>query len=202
MTVFLMSLFVMGTWTFWVTTLIAFGLLTYFVEEEYGPSSFACFVIYATLIWACNGAHNVFDTLQQSFGIVCLYALLYFVVGVVWATCKYYFKNLSISIIMKRTKATKKFHYEEHERLSKNDQWKSYIASDLSREQRKFLELGVDKGSIVIWMVYWPVSAFWTILNDPIKNGFNYLYDSLLVGLFKGIRARTVDQAMKMDDDS
>ena len=32
------------------------------------------------------------------------------------------------------------------------------------------------KKDIIVWMSYWPWSMVWTILNDPIKRFFNYVY--------------------------
>lgn len=32
------------------------------------------------------------------------------------------------------------------------------------------------KGKIITWMAYWPVSLTWTVLNDPLRRLFEYLY--------------------------
>lgn len=42
------------------------------------------------------------------------------------------------------------------------------------------------KSRIVAWMTYWPWSAFWTILNDPIRKLMRFLYNRI-AGLLNGI---------------
>lgn len=41
------------------------------------------------------------------------------------------------------------------------------------------------KEKIFGWMFYWPVSAAWTMLNDPIRRIFNAIYDRISGGLQK-----------------
>jgi hypothetical protein len=36
-----------------------------------------------------------------------------------------------------------------------------------------------NKSKITTWMVYWPWSFFWTMLNDPIRRLFRRLYNNL-----------------------
>ena len=52
------------------------------------------------------------------------------------------------------------------------------------------------RGDIIRWMTYWPFSLLWTILNDPVRRLFEFLYN--LVGakmqaisdqLFKGTKS-------------
>lgn len=34
-----------------------------------------------------------------------------------------------------------------------------------------------NKSRIVLWMTYWPVSMTWTLINDPIRKIFNWIYE-------------------------
>lgn len=38
---------------------------------------------------------------------------------------------------------------------------------------------GKNKARITGWMLYWPWSAFWTLLNDPIKRLYRFIFQAL-----------------------
>jgi hypothetical protein len=49
-----------------------------------------------------------------------------------------------------------------------------------------------NKGRIIAWTTYWPFSAFWTILDQPVKRFFNMVfkkfentYNSILNNIYK-----------------
>jgi len=46
-----------------------------------------------------------------------------------------------------------------------------------------------NKEKIVTWILWWPTSAFWTILNDPLVRLANWIY-SKFQGLYKKIAYR------------
>ena len=46
-----------------------------------------------------------------------------------------------------------------------------------------------NKEKIVAWILWWPTSAFWTILNDPLVRFANWIYNKFQ-GLYKKIAHR------------
>lgn len=38
-----------------------------------------------------------------------------------------------------------------------------------------------SKRRVLLWMAYWPVSAVWTLINDPVKWFFRFAYARLLI---------------------
>jgi hypothetical protein len=47
------------------------------------------------------------------------------------------------------------------------------------------------------WLVYWPFSAAWTIIHDPVKKAFKWIYrrlqgvyESIAIRLYRGIDDR------------
>lgn len=46
-----------------------------------------------------------------------------------------------------------------------------------------------NKGRILVWMMYWPVSMLWTLLNDPVKYAFEYVQE-LLTGFMQAMSDR------------
>lgn len=35
---------------------------------------------------------------------------------------------------------------------------------------------GENKWRIMSWMMYWPFSALWTVIDQPVKHAFNYIF--------------------------
>ena len=45
------------------------------------------------------------------------------------------------------------------------------------------LKVGDYKGKIIGWMAYWPISAAWTMLNDPVRRLFEAVYNGIAKSL-------------------
>ena len=54
------------------------------------------------------------------------------------------------------------------------------------------------KGKIVAWMTYWPWSALWTLINDPVRRFFSWAYGQLS-GMLQGISDRAFKD-IEMED--
>lgn len=46
--------------------------------------------------------------------------------------------------------------------------------------------LNEHKNSIVAWIVYWPLSVLWFVINKPIKGFFDWIFN-LVRGIYQGI---------------
>jgi hypothetical protein len=61
-----------------------------------------------------------------------------------------------------------------------------------------------NKGRILMWMAYWPFSATWTLINDPLKHFWRWAYTSIL-GMLEGISNgmfASVENDFKMVDEA
>ncbi len=88
----------------------------------------------------------------------CFFA--YVVVGVVWAFFKWYF-----FVNRQRVKSEKKIRKSDYE------------------VQIEIPTASSNKFRIMSWMYYWPFSAFWTMINEPLRQTFEYVYTQI-GGLF------------------
>lgn len=86
----------------------------------------------------------------------------YLSLGVIWAFVKWYFYL--------------------HKRVAKE------MKNTTITEYSKVIipTAGENKWRIISWMIYWPFSAVWTVINQPIKNAFNYIFIKL-EGVFNSI---------------
>lgn len=72
-----------------------------------------------------------------------------------------------------------------HYAVRKYNEWQSVsndrTMADYSRIHGIRLPLQVSdyKMMIVSWLVYWPLSAVWTLLNDPIRRLVNEIYNKI-----------------------
>ncbi len=58
--------------------------------------------------------------------------------------------------------------------------FKDYAANEARIDITSFPPKAYDnKGKIVFWMSYWPFSATWTLINDPVTRFYNFLYRRL-----------------------
>lgn len=44
------------------------------------------------------------------------------------------------------------------------------------RKNSSEIQVSQNKSRIIAWMSYWPPSALWTLINDPVKRLFNNLF--------------------------
>ena len=79
----------------------------------------------------------------------------YLGLGVVWAFVKWYFF----------------LHKRVNRALEKSKHETVYEYTTVSVPTA-----GENKWRIMSWMMYWPFSALWTVIDQPIKNAFNYIF--------------------------
>jgi len=96
------------------------------------------------------------------------FVFLYITAGVFWALLKWKWYC---------TKVFRKFNVPE-------------------RDATWYLSVRSNKGRITAWMMWWPLSLGWWLVNDPITRLYNYIYERL-VHLFESIRESALKEATK-----
>lgn len=177
-----MEFLIFGTFWFWALSIVAWVLIT--IAEEMGYYFRATFVLlgFAALYYLFGGDQPVHalvwvikNPLQILTGV-----LGYLFVGTGWGVVKWFF-----FVLKKRDEAEEKVRnrvFPEREKIS------APIANDY-------------KEQIITWMVYWPFSMLWTLINDPLRRVFELIYrrigklmQSISDSIFKG----TIDAQAKM----
>jgi hypothetical protein len=199
---------VTGAWVwFWAT--VCFVLVLAFSEND---KNFWAFVSVAGFI-ALMHHSEVFSIFADPF-TVAMWAGAYFVAGATWSVIKWFsfvnkeadkFGELKLQYINKVNKAN-----DLENQLEANI--KTKIPEELIVNFNRFLAdnyhryrmnpdydertlAGIipsamqNKEKIVAWILWWPTSAFWTILNDPLVRFANWIY-SKFQGLYKKIAHR------------
>lgn len=200
------AFFTYGTMWFWILSGIWIILLMIFVDREEIWYSFWSVIGYLGLI-TLFGDVDVFSWLKDhptdTFRIV----ILYMIIGVIWGVMKFYFYN---SKFQRRIESLKKDFIAQYSpaNVERDDaalpsedmkrEWDKYRNNYLTYTERDQLILGKQASKVIFWISYWPVSSFWTILNDPLRRFGELMFNLLFIKIFKWIHKKTIGKAMEL----
>lgn len=145
-----------GTLWFWLFILVMGSFIISYTEsdEDNYPASIVFVVTLVSLYFLGNS--HFFNSLFNYVRLNPLFPIGviigYFIAGTAYSFVKWYFFLLNA-----------KDYYVSNSYYFKFD---NYKASN-------------NKARIIHWMLYWPLSGLWTLLNDPIKRGFKYIFGRL-----------------------
>lgn len=198
---------------FWLIAAVSFGWLIYLTEES--ENFFLAVVLVAVFAWLMASANEFSITANPL--LILKWFGVYMAVGAGWSFLKwlsFLFKTKDELKRLKRKYLSKLTDTEVREALVADVD--GYHDSNGKFEKAafpKFAEFLKDNsylgyqtfklpsdvipsvtqyyGKLTSWIVWWPVSAFWTILNDPIRriaqqlvNVFRSLYERMAAAVF------------------
>lgn len=171
-------LFAVGTIWFWVLTAVAVFLLFYCVEADRGFFATLWIVIFFVVMYFFGG-FNVLSYIFQNPLISLGCAAGYVVAGTLWSMGKWWFYTHSQRRIydelkedfLKSKGVTDKV-MPDH--LKKD--WKEKHSEHSGRRYEYNPQAKKHKGQLTLWGSYWPLSMVWTLINDPVKSVFEYVY--------------------------
>ena len=150
-----MGFLIAGTVWFWIISIIAFVLVI--IATERGSGTGASLTLLATLALFFFFGNKVPFSDFFSYIVRNPWPFLgavtgYVFIGVLWSICKWYF-----------------FLLKERDKCIEDQS--SYQHSTVS-----IPKVSRYKSEIIVWMIYWPFSAIWTILDRPVKRIFLFIY--------------------------
>ena len=157
------------------------------VEEE-GWATTAVSIALALLLW--NYGRDIWSFVKDDYGTTLLFVLGYLIAGVVWSFLKWnefvkkkinIFKTTKAKLIVDRPdfNATNgKDLTELCDRLrSKGVSIWGHNVNSMGEIILKITPIGSEnKAAIVAWISYWPLSLLATLLNNPFRRLFEYVY--------------------------
>ena len=168
---------------FWIVA--AIGFLTIMVSVDYEAFGFTtlAFVITVALLLWLGHAHPIDWALAHRNEII-LAVVAYFVVGIVWGIVKWFFHLMSIR--------DKLVEYRRNNNI-KSEGLSVEQISDFKSLNRLYEDIPPkafkSKHRILFWMAYWPFSMPWTLVNEPVKRFFSFVYRRL-AGMLQGMSDR------------
>jgi len=194
-----------GMWV-WFWAAVCFALVLAFSENEKNFFAFLTVGIFVALMHH-SGVISIFADPLSLLG----WGIAYFIIGGIWSFIKWF------SFVNKKAEqfGESKIKYIEglNKKLELDEQLtvdvKTKVPDELIGDFNKFLaddyygyrrydERTLDgiipsatenKERIVTWILWWPTSAFWTLLNDPLVRLANWMY-SKFQGMYKKIANR------------
>lgn len=151
------TLFLFGSVLFWVIislTLLVI-LITTEIEESNSWGGFILILTFCALYFGGNSneINSLLKSISQNPETLFLCFFGYILIGVIWSFVKWYFYLISL----KENLTTQK--------------WENVYISQKDKFNAKY-----NKERIVNWMLYWPISALWTLVNQPLRKLFNRIY--------------------------
>jgi hypothetical protein len=200
---FLGAFFVFGTLWFWVVGAAFFGLMIYWTEDD---SNFLASLLLAAFIWT-TASVNGFSIVANPVLWLKL-AALYFAVGTVWSFLKWFSYLHRVKDELRKHKENyvhkTKVELQDNGQFYDNDfagfaaylndmRYFGYGSSHTIETRADVVPTMADNfRKLVRWIAWWPFSAFWTILNDPIRRLVEFIvrrlrtaYDGLANRVFK-----------------
>lgn len=177
------ELIIVGGLFFWGFLALFAALIIGSVETE-KPGWATGWLVIGVVLFALFGNANPLAWVFQNTSTFLTALGGYLVIGVLWSVAKWWFYNLGV-----------RDRFEER----RTDWLKSHKAENLSDEKvrEQFFRDNADlrdfpprlsrhKSRIMLWMGYWPFSALWTLVNDPVKRFFRWAY-ARMVRVYEGI---------------
>lgn len=192
----LLTLFVFGGFWFWSLVVVASLLfIALFENERGGWATLLLLTTVAIIIGLSNQDWLVWIVANPI--TILLYALGYLTVGIIWGTMKWWLHVRTIAVRYRNAK--RKWIVKEYKiRDKSNPNYQAYrVANDTGKMTKIVKEawlqyfdrywgpsikkpVAADNKSLITgWMTYWPWSALWTLINDPVRKFFNWVYESI-----------------------
>lgn len=177
--------------------------------EHWGWATFTLFATFGLSLLAHHlwGTFSVVDWVVQNGVFTLVYVAAYLAVGVGWSFVKWFsylmgfrdtFREQKEAFCLKNgldpkapiTDEKVLSDFDHH--LSSNVSWgERHRGQLLSRERPRAAK---SKARITAWMAFWPFSVVGTVLNDPVRRLFNFLYSQ-----FKALYQKMADFVFRKD---
>jgi hypothetical protein len=162
------TLLAIGSIGFWIALILASIVITVLIENAESGGSSATFVCVLTLVLlyvfgAGQDIRDLWTFIVTNPLVVGLAVFAYVVFGAFWSIAKWYF--FVIGVRNEFLDNRKLYHGDERNNKLTQEELESKIPSARN-----------NKARITSWMFYWPFSALFTLVNEPIKKVFNTIY--------------------------
>jgi len=148
-------IFGLAEWLFWTLVALLFVVLATCTEAGWGGVATTILVLLAGLV--CYLTHtNPLVWIGSNPGSLLVYLIGYFVAGAAYSVFKWW------RWVTWRAK-----------------KYASIAPQSYQRELYGKPKVTSEGGRLLGWMVAWPVSGFWTLVNDPVRHVFEVLRDWL-----------------------
>lgn len=195
----LLELIVVGTLWFWLLILAECGFVVYCAANGKGLSVSVSILLVLVALQLFSNV-DVIGHIRDNPVWIILGIVLYAIGGVAWVFPKWW-----MFVNDHRRKYTElRDEFLEANKLQPGDKIPEEL-KDTWHNKLNYRHVSVEfkpnhrhhENRILTWMILWPISLAWTMLNDPVVRFFRYVY-----GEIAGVLQRISDNAFKdVEDD-
>ena len=199
------GLFLFGTLWFWIVSSVIFGWLIFLTEGE-ESHTFGAGLVLVGFVWIMSSVNDISVIANPLLWLK--WVTVYLVVGIVWSVIKWfsflhkqkdilnglkevYIERNKLELIAKRISDSDWLGFVKY--LSDHD----YKPNGYDKIKKRSDVIPTVKGrfsDLTRWIVWWPMSAFWTILNDPLRR-----VAEALVRALKGVYTRIANSVFSSE---
>jgi len=202
-----LEIFAFGAIGFWLLLVIANIVILTCVEFDFPGWAFWTLVAFGFAL-PKSITLDIFHEILEKPYLVLVFFLGYLAAGTVWSIVKWW-------IFVRRQANKYRAAEREFKELNKLDQDKPIpqdirekmkIPSNFRGNSHGLLQLSKrprpneNKRKILTWMMYWPWSAIWTILDEPVKKAFKEIFNQIR-GLYEKISSSAFKDIDVHSDD-
>jgi hypothetical protein len=194
-----------------IWTVLIIGVIASIIaleKQEKGIASGVISLVLALLLW--NYGLDLWGFVKENLDLTLYFSLGYVILGVVWSFIKWNEKVKKVFSKFKEIKSSITGKLDSTEKMKeliislrgefKDDDGVSisfYESDTITTIAEKITPIGLkNKGLITSWIMYWPLSLLGTLLNNPFRRFFNYIYDSVS-GLYDKITQKHKNDAFE-----
>lgn len=141
----------------------------------------------------------VWDTIRQDPWSILVYLVGYVGVGVLWSFPKWWFyvRKVRDAYLADMLKYKVGNGLDPAQKLTP-DQARDFTGRYTYRPENRTwsqvlpIQVSQNKTKVLTWMVYWPTSMVWTIIDQPIKRAFLFMFEQVK-GVYQAIGDRAFD---------
>jgi len=214
----LLTLLAFGSIWFWLVIVIASIVIVAYLENEKASAATAM-AIGSVLALIFLGNTGIFTWVAAHPILLILYILGYIVVGGMYGVLKW---RLLLQDRVDRYREVRREWLEVaikcyspklpaelcREALTSGKvtgevkkAWRKYVRNDYYGKRITKPSVSRNKGLIISWMTYWPLSGLWTLINDPIRRIFKFLYHRITTLLSTMADSVFADIDMDMEEE-
>jgi len=164
---------IFGTLWFWVAIAIFTIAMLALIEYEKPFSAFL--VIAVTLsMFEFGAGYDLFAWVVSNPLLTVEFIVGYIVLGIMWSIAKWFFFVLNAR---DRYSAKRQQWLKD---LKLGETLEQYIIRARPSAYDQFPPSPVaNRDRIILWMAYWPFSALWTLINDPLKRIWRFTFNRI-----------------------
>lgn len=187
---------IFGGTVFWVLAAVFFIALLLSIEYDNGwTASVLTVAMVVGLTWGVE--INLFAWAWTNPASAFTYFVGYFIAGTVWAIMKWWFYCHKLLDVVKDIKVEFLNYYKISGDMIPDDKRDAFVSGVVKSHRytdKHYPPQSMDhKSDWLMWATWWPISSFWTMLNQPIKNIWLFIY-SRLGGMMQKISDRVFSE--------